>query len=216
MRKLPIAISFLVGVALSFGAAAATPPPAFAGTWIVSQGGMMADGTPIPFEVFSVPEFLHIDPGNEIRAISGMFHPSGLGTVWTIVPGRELTMTVNSSMGIGDWMRGSQGEVLFSYHAFLYDASNKPIGYLHVVRTLDGPVAGEPGGPDIPPDSVGPGTGMAVMAAPDDVISGMAFIRFFDLGGQPLALPMGPGGALMFGLAGPYRAVRAATANLPQ
>jgi hypothetical protein len=207
MRKLSFAVLLAAAVAWSATATAATPPPRFAGTWIITQGGMMSDGTPIPFDVFSVPEFMHVDPGNEIRATSGMFHASSLGTNWPLDRQRSMTVTVNASIGIGDWMVSPQGVVYFSYHALLYDASNKPIGYLHVVRTIDGPAG------DLVPSAP---TEEPLEPAAEDVLTGMAFIRFFDLKGQPLALPMGPWGVRMNGMAGPYRAVRAATGNLPE
>lgn len=197
MRKLAIAILFVLGVALSLSASAASPNPAFVGTWIVSQTVSLPNGPPIPFDLLTIPEFMHVDPGNEIRVLSGLFHPTSRGTSWSMGPFRDLTVPVNGGMGIGDWTWGENGEAVFSYHAFLYGSSNKPIGYVHVVRTLDVPVgiletAGNGG---------------------EDVLTGYTTLRFFDLAGKPLSLQMGPMGTTTTGLIGPFRAMRAATAD---
>ena len=74
---------------------------------------------------------------------------------------------------------------------------NKPIGYVHVVRTLD----------------VGVGVLATAGEGGEDVLTGYTTLRFFDLAGKPLALQMGPMGTKMTGLAGPFRAVRASTAD---
>ena len=215
MRKIALAVLFSAGLALSATASAATPTPSFVGTWVITQGSMMADGTPIPFEVFSIPEFMHVDPGNEIRAVSGLFHPASIGTVWQVVDGRSLTVPVNAGTGIGDWWRASRGEVVLSYHSFLFDASNKPIGYLHALRTIEAPLPEPPPPYDLMPGSSTQKDEIQAGSA-TDVLTGMAYVRFFDLAGQPLALPIVTGGEPVYGLAGPYRAVRAATAELPR
>lgn len=197
MRKLAIATLLVLCAALSVSASAANPNPVFVGTWIVSQTVSLPSGPPIPTEVLTIPEFMHVDPGNEIRVLSGLFHPTSRGTSWSMGPFRDLSVPVNGGTGIGDWSWGENGEAVFSYHAFLYGSSNKPIGYVHVVRTLDAAVgwlatADEDG---------------------DDVLTGSTTLRFFDLAGKPLSLQMGPMGTRTTGLTGPFRAVRAATAD---
>ena len=197
MRKIAIATLFVLGVALSVSASAASPNPAFVGTWIVSQTISLPDGSPIPTDLLTIPDFIHVDPGYEIRVVSGLFHSTSRGTSWSLGPFRDLNVPVNGGMGIGDWSWGENGAPIFSYHAFLYGASNKPIGYVHVVRTLD----------------VGVGVLATAGEGGEDVLTGYTTLRFFDLAGKPRALQMGPMGTKMTGLAGPFRAVRASTAD---
>lgn len=115
---------------------------------------------------------MHVDPGNEVRIVSGLFHGASRGTAWSMGPRRDLVVPVNAGAGIGDWDVDEEGEVVFSYHFFLYGDSGKSIGY---------------------------------------ALTGTMTLRFLDLAGRPLALPMGPFGMQVSGRAGPFRAEKAAT-----
>lgn len=193
MRKLAIAVFLAACVALSPAGSAATPAPDFVGTWIVSQQVSLPEGATIPLELPSIPEFMHVDPGNEIRVVSGLFHSTSRGTSWGMGPFRELTVPVNAGTGIGDWTLGENGEVTFTYHLFLFDGSNKPVGYALVVRTLD----------------VATGDRRASADPTEDVLTGRTKVRFFDLSGKALSLRLGPFGMSAKGFDGTFHAVRA-------
>lgn len=197
MRKLAIAFLLVVSVALSQAGNAATPSPVFVGTWIVSQAVSLPGGATIPLEPLSIPEFMHVDTGNEIRVVSGLFHSTSRGTTWGMGPFRELTVPVNAGTGIGDWTVGENGEVIFTYHLFLLDGSNKPVGYACVVRTLD----------------VAASDRTASADPSEDVLTGTTNVRFFDLSGRALSLRLGPFGLSANGFDGSFRAVRAAVST---
>jgi hypothetical protein len=197
MRKLAVAVSLAVIVALSQAGSAATPAPVFVGTWIVSQAVSLPEGATIPLEPLSIPEFMHVDSDNEIRVVSGLFHPTSRGTSWGMGPFRDLVVPVNAGMGIGDWTLGENGEVIFTYHLFLFDGSNKPVGYACIIRTL----------------AVAIGDLKASADPSEDVLTGSTTVRFFDLSGKTLSLRIGPFGMPANGFVGSFRAVRAAVST---
>lgn len=207
MRKIAVFVPLVLLLLLAGPpAAAADIVPPFIGTWVVTQGSMLPDGTAIPFEVFSVPELIHVDLNYEIRGASGLFHANSLGTVWPVVEGRTVVVPVNASQGIGDWgYRNDGAVVVFFYHALLYGADGKPVGLMYVTRTF-----GEPEETPEPPD--GPvllDTPPAPVTSAPDEWTGMAIVKFYDLKGQPLYLPMVEGAPPVSAIGGPFRAVRA-------
>lgn len=211
MRRLP-ALFFLVAIPVTLVALLDSPAlaaPPLNGTWLVSQevelpggeaGVYAASPDAIPFV-----DVMHLDGNGEIRDVSGVFHESGCGKVLSTFEGARLTVPFNASVGVGDWSAGRDWSVKLSYLHFLYDCSGKPMGYAWVFR------AGSPAyelapGRRAEEEGDDPGKNRDEMEFVG--WNGRTTVKFFDLNGAPLPLPLAGEGSSVSEVSGSFRAVR--------
>ncbi len=203
MRRLPI----LVLSAVALGVALAALPAGAAevkGTFLVTQTfdlppnvGGVADASA---EAMPLYDIIHVDANGEVRDLSGAFHQSACGTVWVLGGGATVTLRFGASIGVGDWS-GSEKHVSMSVIHFLYDCSGKSLGFAWVQRSGKAATTPAPT-PDAmflpwPPRS-------------GDLLgwNGTTTVKFFDLQGKALVLPIDGLDVGVSELSGPFHALR--------
>lgn len=172
----------------------------------VDSDPVAREGEPIPYV-----EVSHIDENLEIRTLSGVFHENGCGKVFGVGGEARFVVPFNASMGVGDFSALRNWSIKAVYIHVLYDCGGTPIGYAWVQK-LGSPIwlkdllpPEEGGGPDeqtpTPPKSP---------EWESDFVGwdGVTTIRFFDLKGEPLAIPVEGYADGFTEISGPFRALR--------
>lgn len=164
------------------------------------------DEEPIPFVDVS-----HIDENLEIRTLSGVFHENGCGKVFGVGGDARFAVPFNASMGVGDFSAFRDWSIRAVYIHVLYDCGGTPIGYAWVQK-VGAPLwfkdlypPEDPGGPD--EEGKNPSGGPAWDS---EFVgwNGLTTIRFFDLKGNPLAIPVPGYDDGLTEISGPFRALR--------
>lgn len=203
MRRLPILV---LSAAALVVALAALPAGAVEvkGTFLVTQTfdlppnvGVVADASA---EALPVYEIIHVDANGEVRDLSGALHETACGTAWSLGGGVTIMLRFGASMGVGDWS-GSEKHVSMSVIHFLYDCSGNPLGFAWVMRTGNAVLSPAP-----TPD------GMFLPFPPrsGDLLgwNGTTTIKFFDLQGKTLVLPVDGLDVGLSEISGPFHALR--------
>ena len=160
-------------------------------------------------EVIPFVDVSHFDDNLEIRTLSGALHENGCGKVLAAGADGGFTVPFNASIGIGDWSAFKDWSMKAVYLHVLYDCGGRPIGYAWVYkagsplweRDIDVPKEGpEERTPDPPrkPEWARDFVGWA----------GQTTIRFFDLAGDPLMIPVPGIEEGVSELSGPFQALR--------
>jgi hypothetical protein len=210
MRRLPVVLSLIafpivLAALLAQSAAAATPGTPMKGTWIFTQELVI----PEVIGILSAPEsegipfvdVAHLDDNMEVRTLSGVLHENGCGKVLSAEGGRGFIVPFSASIGIGDWSVYNDWSINLAYIHFLYDCSGRPVGYAWVSRVgkplFESDMDEEPTVPkfrEVDPYLMG--------------WQGQTTIRFFDLTGEPMWVPIPGLETGLSELSGPFRATR--------
>lgn len=221
MRRLPAVLllvavpSFVAAFAVSASGASTVPVTAeeasvatsLKGTFLFTQTLQIAGvrGDPVAREGELIPfvDVSHLDDNGEIRTLSGVLHENGCGKVLSAGESGDFTVPFSASMGVGDWSAAKDWGIKAVYIHLLYECGGKPIGYAWVYRA-GSPVwtwdlipweEGEDGKRGLPPnDFVG--------------WVGQTTIRFFDLKGDTLFIPVPGIDTGVSELSGPFQALR--------
>jgi hypothetical protein len=223
MRRLPAVLS-IIGLPIVLAtlsaqsAAAATPGTPMKGTWLFTQELVIPEviGILSARESEGIPfvEVAHLDDDMEVRTLSGVLHENGCGKVLSSENGRAFIVPFSASIGIGDWSAYKDMSIHLAYIHFLYDCSGRPVGYAWVSRTgtplfVRDLLPTDPGQPEDQPGPDDPGDAPETMADSDLVgWQGQTTIRFFDLKGEPIWVPIPGLETGLSVLSGPFRATR--------
>lgn len=232
MRRLPAVLSF-AAIALLVLAAAEAPAVTSAemtkeetlsvaaslkGTFLFTQELYLptADAAPAEREGEVIPfvDVSHIDDNLEIRTLSGVFHENGCGKVLAAGVEGAFTVPFNASMGVGDWSAYRDWSIKAVYIHVLYDCTGRPIGYAWVMKQGSPvwlrdllPPDGE-GGPDTPPEQTPNPPAKPEWDSDFVGWQGQTTIKFFDLKGAPMIVPVPGIEAGVSELSGPFQALR--------
>lgn len=203
MKRLPVLVLCVSAIALVLVAAPA-PAAEVKGTFLVTQTfdlpssvGILARASA---EARPLHEIIHIDSNGEVRDLSGGLHENACGTVWTLGGGATITLRFGSSIGIGDWS-GSDKHVSMTVIHFLYDCSGNSLGFAWVLRVGKAEVAPAP-----TPDTMF----LPWPPRPGELRGwvGTTTVKFFDLEGKALVLPIDGLDVGVSELSGPFHALR--------
>lgn len=230
MRRLPAVLLFAAIALLVFAAAEApavtsaemTKEETFAvasslkGTFLFTQELYFPTAGVPPLEregeVIPFVDVSHFDDDMEIRTLSGVFHENGCGKVLAAGADGGFTVPFNASIGVGDWSAFRDWSIKAVYIHLLYDCAGRPIGYAWVYRqgspVWQRDLLPPEGGPDTPPEQTPNPPAKPEWDSDFVGWEGQTTIRFFDLKGAPLMVPVPGIEAGVSELSGPFQALR--------
>ena len=203
MRRLPILVLCASAIAVALVAAQAGAAEV-KGTFLVTQTfdlpssiGVGADASAVARPFYDI---IHVDTNGEVRDLSGALHENACGTVWSLGGGATITLRFGASIGIGDWS-GSEKHVSMTVIHFLYDCSGNSLGFAWVLRV---------GKAEVTPAPTPDGLFLPWPPRPGDLRGwvGTTTVKFFDLEGKALVLPIDGLDVGVSELSGPFHALR--------
>jgi hypothetical protein len=163
-------------------------------------------------EVIPFVDISHIDDNLEIRTLSGVLHENGCGKILAAGTDGGFTVPFNASMGVGDWSAFRDWSIKAVYIHVLYDCGGKPIGYAWVYKQ-GAPLWAQDlvppeGGADNPPEQVPEPPKKPEWSSDFVGWQGQTTMKFFDLKGAPLMIPVPGIDGGVSELSGPFQALR--------